>query len=340
MLKIYKKVESDIFKAHELIEYLVYEVWCKADNQRCKTKLNDELKKLVEEYDWFDEHVKNIYKISQGLTNAQKDNFKFAFTTNNRIEELCNRNVNPIPLNTLNKDLVDALILFFKELYTKVLGWKLIYKKYGLKKTYYDELILKNDFLLCPCCGFGDIKTYNQDGHSPFDHYLPLKHYPFSAINFNNLFPLCHTCNSSYKGEKDVLIGTKKIFYPFASTHPKIKVNVKMKKTSLGKLITKTTSINEKISDSDLKVSLAPNSDKVLSWDEIFGIKNRFFAKIADHRISWLDDVRAMYRKDHVHNYEKAFDEVITDDSNKYLGFLKVPYLKNLKSYSDRKSVV
>lgn len=199
MLRTYKRINNKIFKAQELIVYLVCEVWCKADQQRYKTRLNEELKSLVETHEWFEYHVKKIYRIAKDLTPNQKDDFKNAFLINNEIEKICNLATAPVALSSLDKDLVDALIPFFKELYTKFLGWVLVYKKYGQKKEYYDELILENEFVFCPCCGYGDIKTYNQDGHSPFDHYFPLKHYPFSAINFDNLFPLCHTCNSDRK---------------------------------------------------------------------------------------------------------------------------------------------
>lgn len=335
MFRVYTRFNSDIFKAHDLIVYLVCEVWCKADRQRYRTKLNAELLELIDAHDWFDEHVKKIYKIAKDLTLDQKNDFKNAFLNNNKIEELCNLDLPIIELSSLDETLVKALVLFFKELYTKFLGWELIYNKYGKKKEYYDELILQNEFVFCPCCGFGDIKTYNQDGHSPFDHYLPLKHYPFSAINFNNLFPLCHTCNSSYKGETDILKDGKKVFYPYSIKHPDIKVSTKLEKKSLGKLITKTTDLANKISSDDMLLGLIPDNDQISSWDTIFKIKTRYLGKIADHRISWLDDVRAMYRKPHIGgSYEKAFDEVITDDSNKYLGFLKSPYLQNLKSYS------
>lgn len=334
MLKVYKRIENDIFKAHKLIEYLVNEVWCKADNQRYKTKLNEELKVLVAKYDWLDKHIKDIYKISKDLSPEQKSNFKTAFIVNNKIEALCNGEVEAIPLTSLDKNLVDALTPFFEELYTKFLGWALVYNKYGKKKAYYDKLLLENDFVFCPCCGFGDIKTYYSKGHSPFDHYLPLKHYPFSAINFDNLFPMCHICNSDNKGEDDIIKSGQRVFYPFFSPHPEIKVNVKLEKKSLSKLITKIESKGEKLTDKDIEVSLTPNTEKVISWDKIFSIKDRYFGKIADHRISWIDDVRSMYRKDHIDSYAKAFDEVIQDDSNKYLGFLKAPYLENLKAYN------
>lgn len=336
MLKVYKPIPHNIYKAHNLILYLVNEVWSKADNGQCKSKLNDELKALYEDQPWFQDQVKAIYKVCKSLKTQEKEDFKTAFAHNNRIEELCDGSIAPISLSALNKDLVKVVKPFFKKLYTKFLGWKTIRDNYGEKKTYYDELNLKNGFIDCPCCGYGDLKTIYSKGRSAFDHYLPQKYYPFSSTNFNNLVPICTTCNSDEKGEVDVLKKGKPIYYPFAKTHPNIEVTVKVNKKALKKLIEPTDDLESKITKSEIKVGFNLSDDKTQSWDKIFDIKTRYFGKVADNRVSWLDDVRQMYRDPDttVNTYEGAFDKIITIDSNKYLGFLKSPYLKSMKSNS------
>jgi hypothetical protein len=336
MLRVYKSIPHDIYKAHDLIEYLVNEVWCKADSKPCKSKLNSELKALYEDQPWFEEQVKAVYKICKSLTKKEKKNFEDAFAHNNRIEELCERKIIPIALNTLNKDLVKVVQPFFRELYTKFLGWKAIKDKYGEKKEYYDELNLKNGFIDCPCCGFGDLMTIYSKGRSAFDHYLPQKHYPFSSTNFNNLVPICTTCNSDEKGEVDILKEGKPVYYPFTKNHPSIEVRVDVDKKALKKLIEPTDDLKSKVNKSEIVVNFNLQDDKTQSWDRIFDIKTRYFGKIADNRVSWLDDVRQVYRDPDttIKTYEGAFDKIITTDSNKYLGFLKTPYLKNMKSNS------
>lgn len=337
MLKVYTPINNDIYKAHLLIEFLVDNVWCVADNSTVKTKLNQDLKKIYEEYDWFKNSIDKIYKVCKGLTLNEKDAFKKAFHENNCIEELCTRDKQAVPLNSLNQSLLDVVIPFFKELYTKFLGWKLVYDKFGTKTSYYKTLILKNQFKECPCCGFGDIKSIYSEGHSPYDHYLPQKHYPFSAINFHNLVPMCHTCNSTYKGETDILQGDKKIFYPFSNIHPNIEVYVTVSKKHLPMLITSIEDNGDFLESDAIAVNFNIDDDKIESWNSIFKIKGRYFAKIADYRVAWLNDVREKYKidKDRIQNYSflDAFDDIIKSDSNKHLGFLKSPYLKNLKSY-------
>ncbi|MBW8323827.1 MAG: hypothetical protein K0M50_03590 [Prolixibacteraceae bacterium] len=335
MLRVYKSISHDIYKAHNLIEYLVNEVWCKADKKQCKDKLNDELKALYEDQPWFQEQIIAIYKVCKSLTIQGKEDFKTAFAHNNRIEELCDGTITPIALNTLNKDLVKVVKPFFKELYTKFLGWKAIRETYGEKKTYYDELNLKNGFIDCPCCGYGDLKTIYSKGRSAFDHYLPQKHYPFSSTNFNNLVPICTTCNSDEKGEVDILKEGKPVYYPFAKTHPNIEVTVDVKSKALKKLIEPTNDLKSRITKSEIIVDFSVNDDKTESWDKIFDIKSRYFGKIANNRVGWFKSVDQQYKKykGRINNYsvEDAFDDVIEDDSNEQLGFLKAPYLKSLK---------
>jgi hypothetical protein len=334
MLKIYTPIAHDIYKAHALIEYLVIEVWYKADTRQCKSKLNTELKALYENQPWLQNQVKSIYKICKLLTIQEKEDFKNTFVHNNRIKELCEGKIIPIAMSTLNGNLLKAVKPFFKELYTRFLGWKAIRDKYGDKKTYYDELNIKNGFIDCPCCGYGDLKTLYSKGRSAFDHYLPQKHYPFSSTNFHNLVPICTTCNSDEKGEVDVLKKGKPIYYPFATNHPKIEVIVDVDKNVLQKLIEPTNDLKTKITKSEIKVSFNTSDDKTESWNRIFDIKTRYFGKIADNRISWIDDVRQIYRDPviNINTYEGAFDKIIETDSNKHLGFLKSPYLKSMKS--------
>ena len=333
MLKIYKPIEHEIFKAHNLIEYLVNSVWCKADNQQCNSKLNQELKDLYDTQPWFRRHVSNIYKTCKKLNAKEKRDFKNAFRTNNKIEELCDGTIKPFDIDKLNDDLLKCILPFFKKLYTQFLGWKAIKDKYGDKKNYYDELNLENGFTECPCCGYGDLKTIYSKGRSAFDHYLPQKHFPFSSINFNNLVPICSSCNSDEKGEVDVLKSGKPLYYPFAKTHDNIEVVVDLDKKSINKLIEKTNDLKSKITKSDIKVDFKTTNDKIMSWDSIFDSKNRFFGKIADNRINWINDVRQAFRDPdiNVNTYEAAFDKIIQTDSNKYLGFLKSPYLVSMK---------
>lgn len=51
----------------------------------------------------------------------------------------------------------------------------------------------------------GAISDEEKQWRASYDHYLPKKHYPFLAVDFNNLVPCCQKCNEKAKGELDVL---------------------------------------------------------------------------------------------------------------------------------------
>ncbi len=51
----------------------------------------------------------------------------------------------------------------------------------------------------------GAISEDEKQWRASYDHYLPKKHYPFLAVDFNNLVPCCQKCNEKAKGELDVL---------------------------------------------------------------------------------------------------------------------------------------
>lgn len=338
MLKAYKKIDHKIFEIQELIKVLVDEIFCKADKQRCATKIktNATLLKLYENEnsDWFKKQVDDIYIKCRDLTDDEKNTLSEVFTSNNEIRNLCENPNNRKPLSLLSPKISATIISFFKELYNTILKWVDIEKEYGSKKEYYDDLIYENDFNSCPCCGYGNIQTVYDKGHSAFDHYLPVKHYPFSVINFNNLFPLCTNCNSGAKSSKDILEQGKKIFYPFNENHPNINFKIDVNSKTLIKFLTKVKK-EEKINDKDLKISA--NCDKkykeqIESWNDIFEINQRYFGQIATNAISWMDDVREKHRKTG-NKLLKCFDDIIEDDSNKHLGFLKSPYLAELKKY-------
>jgi len=335
MLYNYQKIEHKIFKVQDLIRNLVVEVICKADNNDCFSKLKPYpiLVKLYENNrsDWFKTSIENIYKQSKKMDDNERAKLIDVFDNNNNIEYLCLNPTKRLPVSSIKQEVSVLLVDFFLELYKKFLSWKDVFSEFGTKKEYYDDLIWDYEFNYCPSCGYGIIKNVYDKGHSAYDHYLPLKHYPFSAVNFNNLFPLCTDCNSDSKGEKDILMKKKKIFYPFNNNHPKIDFNVTVEPKSLFKYINK----KERINKTELKINVVCDSkyeEELESWDYIFEIGKRYFGQVAQNGKSWLGDVLEKQRKSKS-TIVKSFDTIIHDDSNKHLGFLKSPFLSELKDY-------
>lgn len=73
------------------------------------------------------------------------------------------------------------------------------------RQDFLKEFLKVNDGLeMCPLCD--ESRFYSQGGdliHTQLDHFLPKSLYPHLACHPYNLIPICHTCNSSYKGSRD-----------------------------------------------------------------------------------------------------------------------------------------
>jgi hypothetical protein len=139
------------------------------------------------------------------------------------------------------------------------------------------------------CC-FCGLKEYEEEREieddegdvqwrADYDHYLPKKHYPFYAVNFNNLFPMCHTCNSKAKGEIDTLYGEGGIrvltFHPYLDGQGVVLVPVYDPKTRNW--------------DLDYAGGNALNNRKIENWDRIFDVISRARKRMNDfcHKI-WV----------------------------------------------------
>lgn len=88
----------------------------------------------------------------------------------------------------------------------------------------YEEEFNKGEFVdnrelkVCPYCGASSIAVYYKDDGTPIkppiDHFLPKGKYPFLAMNFFNLIPICASCNNApAKGIIDPLSEDKNTLY-------------------------------------------------------------------------------------------------------------------------------
>ncbi len=191
MLILYKPIEHDIFTLHTLLEKVVCDVWCKANDACCDDKLEQAFKDIYH-YSYkgnpLKDEIERIYKIFKGLNPADKTKVKDAFTTTNDIESLCD-GTSPVYLSALPAVVEDDIKPLFKWCYETLLGKD---KVAGDKMDYYNKLVKDpdNDFDTCPCCGLTDIESAESICREDYDHYLPKAHYPFAGVNFLNLVPI------------------------------------------------------------------------------------------------------------------------------------------------------
>lgn len=331
MLKLYKPLENhDIFKLHTMLEHLVCSVWCEACEDACSTKLNAEFKEIYDSYPWLKTKVDEIYELCKNLQPEEKQAIKEAFVTNNEIEKLCNGETVPKYLNELPDVVKNKMKPLLVDFYETLLARK---KVPGTKQDYYQKLIKENELRYCPCCGLILFESEDSKNREAFDHYLPKAQYPFLSVNFKNLVPLCHKCNSDRKGIKDPIENKKTAFYPFGDPEGhNITISIEIDKTKdLGNLHRQ-----------DLQIILNGETEKIETWDRLFDIKERYNDTTRWFSKSFLNRIKRRhidYQKSNAGlTYIDSLNRLIADyEYDKYENekFLKIPFMVELKNCSE-----
>ena len=186
-----------------------------------------------------------------------------------------------------HKDLAAQLGTFFKGLYSQsLLDLAALRAKIGDIDDHYQTFVTTNKVGKCPFCGIGDIKGVHHSKREAYDHYLPKALYPFNSINFRNLAPACHKCNSTYKLSKDPahnLAGRRKAFYPFAAAAQIIDIQVALQHSDI-----------ENLKPTDVQMQFGPAiTEEIETWKEVYGIEERYKAKLCGENDGkyWLTQV-------------------------------------------------
>jgi len=354
MLFKYTYIRHDMEKMQEYMDYIFYEVWYKAmytqggfSLELFNQKL--ELKEIMESFfysdteggDLFYESVEEIFYLFQKIDLIQTNQLKEWYDANNNIEALCanKAEITPVTYNELNsfhKPLHDKIKKLFKNLYgKKIIGLKAVTDKIGTIDQHYQEFMTVNTKGKCPCCGLNSLKGVFHSKREAYDHYLPKGTYPFNAINFKNLIPICHECNSSYKLEKNPLYvvpnltgGRRKAFYLYCNHDISIDITVNLNLTRKDEI---------KPENIQLEFRADGYEEEIETWKEVFGIEERYKAECSAENdgLDWLEQVT-----DDLENYGDTTQKICPEDmletlrkahSRKPFGekrFLKLPFLK------------
>lgn len=280
--------------------------------------------------------LSQAFTICKGLTPKELKLLRRAVHINNRIRELCDGRLVPVSyddIDKINPDLKSALKTFNYKMYDEVLKLAPCYNAYEAIDVYYKKIQGRSSF--CRCCGINKVLTKYHTHRSALDHYLPRKHYPFSSINFKNLFPICDTCNSKYKLSEDPLVlveneGKKnearkrvKAFYPFRRTAPDIRITITLKK------VTKITELEP--ANIEMVIECVGYEEQVKTWDRVFGIQENYKAECCTQEMETHFEQQYIAEM----NYGKSHDEYIELlSNNRYAdaNFLKIPFLNAIQS--------
>jgi hypothetical protein len=196
-------------------------------------------------------------------------------------------------MKTHHPVLNEQLAEFFQGLYSSsLLGLAAFKAMIGDIDDHYNKFTRVNK-TKCRSCGISDILGPDHSHRDAYDHYLPKGTYPFNSINFRNLVPACHHCNSSYKGTKDPAFTPKdalgaqarrKVFHPFSKQPYRITVQVTLGHADYEKLI-----------PTDIVLSFGPPelAEQIDTWKDLYGIEERYREKLrSEDGKDWL--VKAM----------------------------------------------
>ncbi len=313
MLFAYTYVPHAMEKMQAFIDFIFFEVWCKAPgNGDFRFELfdaNAELKELMEVFyygdtkggDFFYGHVERIYGLFAPLTSAQIDQLRQWYRANNDIEKVCANDpaiqiARYADIAAIHTDLSGQLASFFKGLYSQqLLDLAALREKIGQIDEHYRAFMQANTTGKCPFCGITDMLGVYHTKREAYDHYLPKAIYPFNSINFRNLAPACHYCNSSYKTTQDPSYTPKdpagetvrrKAFYPYAGGEHKIGITIDL-----------NTSDIDHLTPADIQLTFGPAAvhEEIETWKEVYGIDERYKAKCCDSDAKdWLEQLRIL----------------------------------------------
>ena len=221
--------------------------------------------------------LKSIFEVIKQWDQEKRSDFCRKVRESNDIEAICRREVNPLKLDEIDKEITDAVDIkkLFSDLYKQVLYGDYCKRNYGDMQEHFKLFkSSENEIFKCPVCGLIPQNT-KEEKKEDYDHLLPYTIYPFSSVNFKNLAPICVDCNSDYKEDKDVLDNVgRKIFFYYDESHKGIKIDANLD--------------NEKDYQFSFSYSTFDDrSEEIESWKNIFGITERYTKRAKGKADNW-----------------------------------------------------
>lgn len=318
MLFSYTYVPHQMERMQRFINFIFYQVWCRARKAGPYGinlfDANPPLKEVMESFayghteagDRFASQVQAIYVSFSQLSRADVAQFKRWYQGNNDLEKVCANNptvhlARYADIAKNHEKLAELLGKFFKNLYSPpLLKLAVLRAKIGDIDNHYKKFVKINKAGKCPFCGINDLLSAYHSKREAYDHYLPKALYPFNSINFRNLVPACHQCNSSYKTSKNPAYTSKDptrgdcrraVFYPFKTTPHSIELKV---------ILAQPDIIN--LSSTDITLQFGPEAiiQEIETWKSVYGIEERYKAKICGESDGkyWLTQVLDEWNED------------------------------------------
>ncbi len=320
MLFPYTYVPHQMERMQTFIDFIFHDVWCKAPIGLVfhpdLFEDNPDLKEVMVEFGFsaqaadrgkvFYKDVKAIYELFASLSPQEIDQFKQWYQGNNDLEKVCANDpaahlVRYADIPVAQKGLAEQLATFFKGLYSQsLLDLAALRAKIGDIDDHYQTFVQTNKAGKCPFCGINDLLGEYHSKREAYDHYLPKALYPFNSINFRNLVPACHHCNSSYKTSKDPAytpkdparaVQRRTVFYPYKTVPHTIELQVVLHQPDI-----------DKLSPADITLQFGPAAitEELGTWKDVYGIEERYKNKLCGENDGkyWLTQVLDEWKED------------------------------------------
>ena len=294
MLFPYVYVPHRIERMHRFVNFIFYEVWCRAPKTRPYAAQlfdrNPALREIVDaltyghskEGDAFLGRIQAIYEEFADLQRSEISKVKRWYQANNDIESICKNSTHCriaryADIAKVHPKLSELLASFFKNLSSSdLLGLKAIRDQIGEIDDHYKAFGQQNGLGVCPFCGISTMFGPNTVPREAYDHYLPKSLYPFNSINFRNLVPTCHHCNSAYKTIKDLAYQAKdpagsthrrRVFYPYRTTPQPIEVSMTLAHGDFAAL-----------KPDQIEIAFGPDEvrEEINTWLDVYGVEERY----------------------------------------------------------------
>lgn len=354
MLFSYTYVPHQMDKMQLFIDFIFQQVWCNApQNVPFSLDLfaeNAELHEVMLAFHFSDAqgaefflgHVERIYALFAVLTPLQIEQFQRWYQGNNDLEKVCAcapevQFARYPEVTVAHEELGEQLASFFKGLYSQsLLSLAALREKIGTVSDHYQAFVQVNNVGKCPFCGIADLQGEYHSTREAYDHYLPKSIYPFNSINFRNLVPACHHCNSSYKTSKDPAYLPKdpagpadrrKAFYPFSGVGHSIELAVSLRPHDIWHLAPE---------DVTLHFGAVGISQEIETWMDVYGIEERYKAKLCSESDGkyWLTQILDEWQEDGKDPADFLIALARQADKKPFAdcNFLKKPFLEACKA--------
>lgn len=275
------KHETDLRELHKLTELFFGQL--DSVTSFDKIRFPDWYKAVFGRSD-LDAKLEELFQAYKKLTGEQQQEVMAAIRDTNRVADLCENNsgLKAVCLKKFPAAFQQPLKNLFVHLWENALRSPKFNDHFstGLE-DFIDKFIAENKSIeVCPFCALESF--YNLQGQSrrEIDHWLCKEQYPYLAVNFDNLVPIGHDCNTSpAKGNKDVLaslVKHQRAYYPYCK-HDGISVAFNF--------LNEPTLTND-IKKGDWELVIKPNDPKdddlVESWKKLFNIQQRYESAIND----------------------------------------------------------